>query len=229
MVQRISTRASGARDLGSIPGRGARAVGSAGRALPPHGRGRRFDPCTAHARTGRLAQLEERLPYKQEVEGSSPSSPIPWCNTGVGQKTLEGLLPPVRTSVIWPRRLMEKDTWLRTRSLEVQVLPGSRHGRPDGRGTRSRAEQVRVRLPPVAPQATLGQRGGRHLGPPHKRPQAGSTPAAAMSFVREVAQPGSALDWGSRGRRFKSGLPDCLLVAAAPPALRSGWRRSLAV
>ena len=33
-------------------------------------------------------------------------------------------------------------------------------------------------------------------------------PAFRQPASRGVAQPGSALDWGSRGRRFKSGLPD---------------------
>ncbi len=30
----------------------------------------------------------------------------------------------------------------------------------------------------------------------------------ATEFIRVVAQPGSVLPWGGRGRRFKSGLPD---------------------
>lgn len=31
---------------------------------------------------------------------------------------------------------------------------------------------------------------------------------ASLYLVREVAQPGSALGWGSRGRKFESCLPD---------------------
>jgi hypothetical protein len=38
-------------------------------------------PATSILRRGRLAQLVERLPYKQEVGGSSPSPPI-WRNSG---------------------------------------------------------------------------------------------------------------------------------------------------
>lgn len=34
----------------------------------------------------------------------------------------------------------------------------------------------------------------------------------SITSFRGVAQPGSARDWGSRGRRFKSGHPDHLLV-----------------
>ena len=52
MVQRMSTRASGARDLGSIPGRG-----------------------TTHDLCGRLAQLEERYLHTVEVAGSTPALP----------------------------------------------------------------------------------------------------------------------------------------------------------
>jgi len=33
-------------------------------------------------------------------------------------------------------------------------------------------------------------------------------------FVREVAQPGSALAWGARGRWFESSLPDTIFKKA---------------
>ncbi len=37
---------------------------------------------------------------------------------------------------------------------------------------------------------------------------------ASLYLVREVAQPGSALGWGSRGRKFESCLPDRLIGKA---------------
>src|SRR5690349_7709375 len=41
---------------------------------------------------------------------------------------------------------------------------------------------------------------------------------------RDVAQPGSALAWGARGRRFKSGRPDQLPREVLRCAQDFGWR-----
>ena len=44
----------------------------------------------------------------------------------------------------------------------------------------------------------------------------GSLENIGLSAVRSVAQPGSALDWGSRGRRFESGHSDHLNQQLSP-------------
>ena len=53
-------------------------------------------------------------------------------------------------------------------------------------------------------------------------------PAGARQ--RDVAQLGSALDWGSRGRRFKSCRPDVVSVGQRPFPIRGSglWRRLIA-
>ena len=45
--------------------------------------GRRFKSCHPDHENGSLAQLGERLPYKQDVTGSSPVTPtnICWCSS----------------------------------------------------------------------------------------------------------------------------------------------------
>jgi hypothetical protein len=48
----------------------------------------------------------------------------------------------------------------------------------------------------------------------------GRTPRCHRQRIRDVAQPGSALAWGARGREFKSRRPDHLLI----PGIR--WRGS---
>jgi hypothetical protein len=52
---------------------------------------------------------------------------------------------------------------------------------------------------------------GRRAGRAHQRHEVMLRCAIVVRSVadgRDVAQFGSALDWGSRGRRFKSGRPD---------------------
>ena len=41
--------------------------------------------------------------------------------------------------------------------------------------------------------------------------QSGITKFALQKYCRDVAQPGSVLAWGARGRRFKSCHPDSVL------------------
>jgi DNA-binding transcriptional MerR regulator len=58
----------------------------------------------------------------------------------------------------------------------------------------------------------LLERPDRPRSPLERRPEFGLASAAAKRVYRRsfrgIAQPGSALDWGSRGRRFKSSCPD---------------------
>ena len=79
IAQQVEQSAVNRSVVGSSPTRGAKKwpVGQAVKTPPFHGGYRGSNPLrvTIFNNPGRLAQLGERLPYKQDVGGSIPSSP----------------------------------------------------------------------------------------------------------------------------------------------------------
>ena len=72
---------------------------------------------------------------------------------------------------------------------------------------------------PCRPGVLYGPSGGAA-----ERRSVDSLPRGKTLQTRGVAQPGSAPEWGSGGRRFKSSRPDQYLRSASPVRLRIGGR-----
>ena len=181
----------------------AGAVGAAGQHLRPHRPARR--PAGAGARDARSSRWETRVADRARSTRSSASS-SPRTRTRCAAASSRASCS--RTQAAHPRRRGSCS------SPRASSRPATAASSSAGcaRSSASRARRSRSRC--GCARSAAGSRAQAHGIPisssrmPCARVSFAPAGSAGDNRMRAVAQLGSALDWGSRGRRFKSCQPD---------------------